>query len=109
MYGSIYVSRFLRVKRGLNDGKNKRLDETCNNRVNTSVDNRKPTTREGELKMKITEIKEIARQRSVKIGKASKSELIRSIQLAEGNQHCFASGLSRECGQHNCAWREDCD
>ena len=59
--------------------------------------------------MKITEIKEIARQRSVKIGKASKSELIRSIQLAEGNQHCFASGLSRECGQHSCAWREDCD
>ena len=59
--------------------------------------------------MKISEIKEIARQCNVKVGKATKSELVRAIQQAEGNQQCFASRLSGVCGQHCCAWREDCD
>lgn len=59
--------------------------------------------------MKITEIKEIARQHDLKIGKATKSQLVRSIQQAEGNQQCFGSSFSDECGQHSCAWREDCD
>ena len=59
--------------------------------------------------MKITEIKEIARQHNIKVAKATKNELVRSIQEAEGNQQCFASNLSEECDQHSCAWREDCD
>ena len=59
--------------------------------------------------MKITEIKEIAKQYNLKFGKATKSELVRYIQEAEGNQQCFASSLSAECGQHSCAWREDCE
>ena len=59
--------------------------------------------------MKITEIKEIARQYNLKVGKVTKSELVRSIQEAEGNQQCFASKSSEECGQDSCAWREDCD
>jgi len=59
--------------------------------------------------MKITEIKEIARQHNIRVGKATKSELVRSIQEAEGNQQCFASNLSEGCGQDSCAWREDCD
>ena len=59
--------------------------------------------------MKITEIKEIARQHNIKVGKANKSELVRSIQEAEGNQQCFGSNSSEECGQDSCAWREDCD
>ena len=59
--------------------------------------------------MKITEIKEIARQFNLKPGKATKSALVRSIQEAEGNQQCFASNSSEECGQDSCAWREDCD
>lgn len=59
--------------------------------------------------MKVSDIKEIAKLHNLKIGKATKSELIRSIQLAEGSQQCFASNLSAECGQHLCLWREDCD
>ena len=59
--------------------------------------------------MKITEIKEIARKHDIKVGKATKIELVRSIQLAEGNQQCFTNNLSAECGQHSCAWREDCN
>jgi len=59
--------------------------------------------------MKITEIREIAKKHNVKAGKATKSELVRNIQEAEGNQQCFASNLSTECGQHSCAWREDCE
>ena len=59
--------------------------------------------------MTITEIKEIAKQYNLKVGKTSKSELVRSIQEAEGNQPCFASSLSAACGQRSCSWREDCE
>ena len=59
--------------------------------------------------MKIVEIKEIARQHDLKIGKATKSQLVRSIQQAEGYHQCFDSSISAACGQHQCAWREDCD
>lgn len=59
--------------------------------------------------MKITEIKEIAKQHNLKTGKATKSQLVRSIQEVEGNELCFDSNFSEQCGQHACAWREDCD
>ena len=58
--------------------------------------------------MKLNEIKEIAKQHNIKTGKAKKSELVRSIQNAEGNQQCFDSNSVTLCGQHNCIWREDC-
>lgn len=58
--------------------------------------------------MKISEIKEIARQLDLKPGRVKKVELIRSIQQAEGNSTCFNSNNSKECGQVNCLWREDC-
>jgi hypothetical protein len=59
--------------------------------------------------MKLEEIKEIARQHEIKVGKLKKAELIRAIQQAEGNEVCFASGQSSECGQPACLWREECD
>jgi hypothetical protein len=59
--------------------------------------------------MKITEIKEIAKQLNIKVGKATKGELVRFIQEAEGNRQCFGNNSSAECRQHSCAWREDCD
>lgn len=59
--------------------------------------------------MKVDEIKQIARQHNVKIGRATKTELVRSIQQAEGNMPCFANSNSAQCGQHSCKWREDCD
>lgn len=58
--------------------------------------------------MKIDEIKEIARNHNIKVGKAKKSDLVRAIQQAEGNQPCFDTLTSGECGQAACLWRGDC-
>jgi hypothetical protein len=58
--------------------------------------------------MKINEIKKIASQHNIDLGKAKKSDLVRAIQVAEGNLPCFESKKSAECGQDNCLWREDC-
>lgn len=58
--------------------------------------------------MKIEEIKVIAKQHNIKVGKAKKSELIRAIQQAEGNLSCFDINSSDSCGQPACLWRGDC-
>ncbi len=58
--------------------------------------------------MKMQQIREIAKEKSVKAGKMSKTELIRSIQRAEGNNDCFAGENVNGCDQVNCLWREDC-
>ena len=57
--------------------------------------------------MKMQEIREIAKEKSVKAGKMSKTELIRAIQRAEGNNDCFAGDNVSGCDQVNCLWRED--
>lgn len=59
--------------------------------------------------MKLEEIKAIAKQHNIKLGKLKKAELVRAIQLAEENAACFESGQSADCGQPACLWREDCD
>jgi len=58
--------------------------------------------------MKIDRIKEIAKQHQIKVGKSKKSDLVRAIQLDEGNQPCFDTNFSGQCGQDSCMWREDC-
>lgn len=58
--------------------------------------------------MKIQDIREIAKQNRVRVGRLSKIELIRAIQKTEGNNDCFATPYARECNQMNCLWREDC-
>lgn len=58
--------------------------------------------------MKLEEIKEIAKQHDIKVGKLKKAELVRSIQSAEGNNACFEAGQADECGQAGCMWRADC-
>jgi len=58
--------------------------------------------------MKMQAIREIAKEKSVKTGKMSKSELIKSIQRAEGNNECFAEDNVSGCEQLDCLWREDC-
>jgi len=58
--------------------------------------------------MKLEEIKVIARQHGIKVGKLKKAELVRAIQLAEGNNPCFETGQDSECGQTECLWRADC-
>ncbi len=58
--------------------------------------------------MTLNEIKDIARIHNIKAGKVKKSELVRSIQHAEGNEQCFESGKASHCGQDSCLWRADC-
>jgi hypothetical protein len=58
--------------------------------------------------MKLDEIKEIAKQHNIKVGKMKKAELVRAIQQAEENEVCFETGLLDGCGQAECLWREDC-
>jgi hypothetical protein len=59
--------------------------------------------------MRIEEIKGIAKQHNIKTGKLKKSDLVKSIQQAEGYEQCFDSGKAARCGQSACAWREDCN
>jgi hypothetical protein len=58
--------------------------------------------------MKLQEVKAIAKERGVDYGRMRKEELIKAIQRAEGNNDCFGTSLSMECGQISCLWREDC-
>ncbi|HIJ95974.1 MAG TPA: SAP domain-containing protein [Desulfuromonadales bacterium] len=58
--------------------------------------------------MKLEEIKEIAKQHDIKVGKLKKAELIRAIQLTEDNIPCFETGQAAECAQDGCLWRPDC-
>ena len=58
--------------------------------------------------MEADEIKAIARQKLVKGGKITKKELVRAIQLDEGNSPCFDTNTSKLCGQDNCLWRGHC-
>jgi len=57
--------------------------------------------------MKMNEVKKKAKKVGIKPGKMGKTELIKSIQRAEGNFDCF--GTSGDyCDQMGCAWRDDC-
>lgn len=58
--------------------------------------------------MKLGEVRSIAKSHSIKPDHLSKSELIKTIQIGEGNFPCFASAYSGECDQADCLWREDC-
>ena len=54
------------------------------------------------------EIKTIAKQYGVKVSKLKKSELIKLIQLAEGNFDCYATPANATCNQEKCLCRLDC-
>jgi len=58
--------------------------------------------------MKLQEIKAIAKNKGIKLTNMKKSDLIRTIQRAEGNLDCFSDKEAKECDQTNCLWREDC-
>ncbi len=58
--------------------------------------------------MKLEEIKEIAKQHGIKVGRMKKAEVIKAIQMAEGNEACYNSGQASGCGQDQCLWRDDC-
>ena len=58
--------------------------------------------------MHIQTIRSIANGLGIKSGKLGKTELIRSIQSAEGNFDCFGRANDGYCDQYACIWREDC-
>lgn len=58
--------------------------------------------------MKLEEVRTIAKSRSIKPNKLSKTELIKTIQFEEGNFDCYGTASNGECDQVNCLWREDC-
>jgi len=59
--------------------------------------------------MKLQEVKRIAKKMGLDTAKLTKDELIRAIQVEEGNVPCFGVGKAAECGQPVCLWREDCN
>jgi hypothetical protein len=59
--------------------------------------------------MTLFEIRKIAESAGIALGQAAtKLKLIRMIQLSEGIQPCFATGLHKKCKTLSCRWREDC-
>ena len=54
------------------------------------------------------EIKAIAKKTGVRTARLRKAELVQTIQKTEGNNACFSSLMSNQCGQDNCLWRKDC-
>ena len=58
--------------------------------------------------MNMQEIRGLAKEFGIKTSRMTKVNLVRSIQLAEGNFSCFASAVDGECDQAGCSWREDC-
>lgn len=57
---------------------------------------------------KYEQVKTIAQQHGIKTARVKKSDLVRAIQNAEGNEQCFDAGKSTTCGQSGCSWREIC-
>jgi len=58
--------------------------------------------------MKMVEIKAKAQKMGIKPGKQRKGELIKTIQVAEGNNPCYQSAEAANCQQDECCWRQDC-
>lgn len=62
----------------------------------------------GDNKMKIAEIKKMAKNLGVKIfPEMKKTEIIKLIQWKEGNFGCFGTAHGY-CDQEKCLFREDC-
>jgi hypothetical protein len=63
---------------------------------------------EWRIGMKVQDIKDIAKKQGINAGKLNKTDLIKAIQVAEGNNACFATSFGETCGQMKCLWRADC-
>ncbi len=58
--------------------------------------------------MTLNEVKDIAKQKKIRIGNMKKDTIIRAIQKSEGNFECFGTAAAGFCDQADCLWREDC-
>ncbi|MDQ5985453.1 MAG: hypothetical protein CSYNP_01163 [Syntrophus sp. SKADARSKE-3] len=59
--------------------------------------------------MKMQDIRMIAKEKGVnaKVGR-SKQDVIREIQVKEGNSPCFRTEIKDKCNEWDCLWRSDC-
>ena len=57
--------------------------------------------------MNINELKKMAKELGVKPSNLKKTELIRAIQIAEGNFDCFGKAEG-DCDQEDCLFRVEC-
>ena len=58
--------------------------------------------------MQMQEIRNVAKSLGIKTSRLSKVELVRQIQIAEGNFECFATAVDGYCDREDCSWRDDC-
>lgn len=58
--------------------------------------------------MRIELVRALARSLGIHSENRAKADLIKTIQLEEGNFDCFASAQLGQCDQAQCLWREDC-
>jgi hypothetical protein len=58
--------------------------------------------------MNMQEIRAFAKSRKIDYVGLSKIDIIRKVQLKEGNFDCYGTAFDGECDQVNCTWREDC-
>ena len=58
--------------------------------------------------MKMDEIKAQAKVLGVRAGRMNKRDLIRAIQVQEGNFPCFGTADQGHCDQAACSWRAVC-
>jgi len=59
------------------------------------------------MKITVKELKVMARDLGVGTSRLHKAELVKAIQLAEGNFDCFGTAEDY-CDQLNCLFRMDC-
>jgi hypothetical protein len=58
--------------------------------------------------MTLTQVKDMAKTKGLKVGNMKKGNIIRAIQKTEGNFDCFGTATNGECEQADCLWRADC-
>jgi hypothetical protein len=59
--------------------------------------------------MTFAEIKQKAIEHGIRVVGVKKTDIVRAIQIQEGNTPCFASGKVAECGQTHCLWLTVCE
>jgi hypothetical protein len=62
---------------------------------------------ERSLFMEMTEVQKRAKRLGIKIDNFKKADLIRKIQIKEGNPPCYQIN-GRSCDNKKCCWRKEC-
>lgn len=59
--------------------------------------------------MTFDQIRNIARELGIRVFGMKKADIVKAIQVREGNEPCFATGRSSDCGQPHCLWVRICE